>query len=134
LEDEDIALRLIRMKKLRERMALAAKAKDEAGKGELSSPQEQDPLQELKRHVSERGDEVIDTAFMENPELTRRVADALLKALKSGRLETPIDAGDLLILFRRLGLRVQVESKLMVHRKGETKDLRKALEEGWRQT
>ncbi|MEM4152416.1 MAG: hypothetical protein QW663_06915, partial [Nitrososphaerota archaeon] len=67
----------------------------------------------------------------ENPELVRKVSAALLKALREGRIEEPIDAGDLLMLFRRLGLRVQVETKLMVHREGETKDLRKAIEEKW---
>ncbi|MEO0158060.1 MAG: hypothetical protein ABIM59_04945, partial [candidate division WOR-3 bacterium] len=92
---------------------------------------EPDPVEELKEHVSERGDEVLASAYTENPELVRKVSAALLKALREGRIEEPIDAGDLLMLFRRLGLRVQVETKLMVHREGETKDLRKAIEEKW---
>jgi hypothetical protein len=81
--------------------------------------------------VEGRGEEVIDAALTENPELVRRVAAALGKAIREGRVETPIDSGDLLALFRRLGLNVKVETRLMVQKRGETKDLRKALEEDW---
>jgi len=131
LEGEDITLRLIRLRKMRRMMAEAAK---EGGGEQAERPGTPDPVQELKRHCSERGDEVIDAAYNENPELVRRVAEALLRALAGGRLEGPIDAGDLLALFRRLGLRVTLGSRVMVYRKGEAKDLRKALEENWRET
>ncbi len=130
MEDEDISLKLIKMKKMRSLMAQLAKSR-ETPAPEEKQVAEPDPVEELKKHVSERGDEVLAAALSENPDLVRKVSAALLKALKEGKIEAPIDAGDLLILFRRLGLKVQVESRVMVHRKGETKDLRKALEERW---
>ncbi|MCS7145818.1 MAG: hypothetical protein RMJ28_04705 [Nitrososphaerota archaeon] len=131
MEDEDITLKLLKLRKLRMRMAQMAKVR-EAPEPEEKHAAEPDPVEELKKHISERGDEVLNVASSENPELVKRVSAALLKAIAAGRLETPIDAGDLLTLFRRLGLKVPVESRVMVHRKGETKDLRKALEENWR--
>lgn len=131
MEDEDLTLKLLKMRKMRMRMAQMARA-SEAPEPEAKPPAEPNPVEELKKHVSERGDEVLEAASSENPELVKRVSAALLKALADGRLSGPIDAGDLLALFRRLGLKVPVESRVMVHRKGETKDLRKALEEKWR--
>ncbi|GBC71852.1 hypothetical protein HRbin02_01641 [Candidatus Calditenuaceae archaeon HR02] len=130
MEDEDISLKLIKMKKMRTLMSQLAKSRETPPPDEKSAA-EPDPVEELKKHVSERGDEVLAAALSENPGLVRKVSAALLKALREGRVEEPIDAGDLLVLFRRLGLKVQVESRVMVHRKGETKDLRKALEERW---
>lgn len=132
MEEDDITLKLIKMRKMRLRMAQMARAKEEPEREARPEPKP-DPVEELKRHVSERGDEVIDAALAEDPQLVKRVSAALLKALQDGRVTGPIDAGDLLVLFRRLGLKVPVESRVMVHRKGETKDLRKALEENWRE-
>ncbi|MEM0481811.1 MAG: hypothetical protein QXM16_02855 [Nitrososphaerota archaeon] len=130
MEDEDISLKLIKMKKMRTLMAQLAKSRETLVHEEKQAA-EPDPVEELKKHISERGDEVLAAALSENPDLVKKVSAALLKALREGKVEEPIDAGDLLVLFRRLGLKVQVESRVMVHRKGETKDLKKALEEKW---
>jgi DNA-binding TFAR19-related protein (PDSD5 family) len=129
LSDEDLTLKLLRLRKMRQRLNELAKQR-EATEAATEKAQT-DPVEELKKNVEGRGEEVIDAALTENPELVRRVAAALVKAIREGRVETPIDSGDLLALFRRLGLNVKVETRLMVQKRGETKDLRKALEEDW---
>ncbi|MDT7877022.1 MAG: hypothetical protein RQ862_00515 [Candidatus Caldarchaeales archaeon] len=129
MSDEDLTLKLLRLRKMRQRLNELAKQR-EATEAATEKAQT-DPVEELKKNVEGRGEEVIDAALTENPELVRRVAAALVKAIREGRVETPIDSGDLLALFRRLGLNVKVETRLMVQKRGETKDLRKALEEDW---
>jgi DNA-binding TFAR19-related protein (PDSD5 family) len=129
LSDEDLTLKLLRLRKMRQRLNELAKQR-EATEAATEKAQT-DPVEELKKNVEGRGEEVIDAALTENPELVRRVSAALVKAIREGRVETPIDSGDLLALFRRLGLNVKVETRLMVQKRGETKDLRKALEEDW---
>jgi DNA-binding TFAR19-related protein (PDSD5 family) len=129
LSDEDLTLKLLRLRKMRQRLNELAKQR-EATEAATEKAQT-DPVEELKKNVEGRGEEVINAALTENPELVRRVAAALVKAIREGRVETPIDSGDLLALFRRLGLNVKVETRLMVQKRGETKDLRKALEEDW---
>jgi len=129
LSDEDLTLKLLRLRKMRQRLNELAKQR-EATEAATEKAQT-DPVEELKKNVEGRGEEVIGAALTENPELVRRVAAALVKAIREGRVETPIDSGDLLALFRRLGLNVKVETRLMVQKRGETKDLRKALEEDW---
>ncbi len=129
MSDEDLTLKLLRLRKMRQRLNELAKQR-EATEAATEKAQT-DPVEELKKNVEGRGEEVIGAALTENPELVRRVAAALVKAIREGRVETPIDSGDLLALFRRLGLNVKVETRLMVQKRGETKDLRKALEEDW---
>ncbi len=129
MSDEDLTLKLLRLRKMRQRLNELAKQR-EATEAATEKAQT-DPVEELKKNVEGRGEEVIGAALTENPELVRRVAAALVKAIREGRVETPIDPGDLLALFRRLGLNVKVETRLMVQKRGETKDLRKALEEDW---
>ena len=129
MSDEDLTLKLLRLRKMRQRLNELAKQR-EATEAATEKAQT-DPVEELKKNVEGRGEEVINAALTENPELVRRVAAALVKAIREGRVETPIDSGDLLALFRRLGLNVKVETRLMVQKRGETKDLRKALEEDW---
>jgi DNA-binding TFAR19-related protein (PDSD5 family) len=116
---------------MRQRMSEFARQRDTA-EAEPRKAQQEDPLEELRRNIQGRGEEVMDAAMAENPELVRQVASALVKAIREGKVEAPLEAGDLLILFRRLGLKVKVESRLMVEKKGEIKDLRKVLEESWR--
>ncbi len=129
MSDEDLTLKLLRLRKMRQRLSELAKQREAT---EAATERAQtDPVEELKKNVEGRGEEVIGAALTENPELVRRVAAALVKAIREGRVETPIDPGDLLALFRRLGLNVKVETRLLVQKRGETKDLRKALEEDW---
>ncbi len=131
MPEEDLTLKLLRLRKMRQRMSEFARQRDTA-EAEPRKAQQEDPLEELRRNIQGRGEEVMDAAMAENPELVRQVASALVKAIREGKVEAPLEAGDLLILFRRLGLKVKVESRLMVEKKGEIKDLRKVLEESWR--
>jgi len=123
MSDEDLELKMIRLRKMRQ--LLAAKAPETA----QQPVKREDPLEELKRYLDERGPEVLEEAASLNRALTERIAEALLRAVKSGRLVTPIDSGDLLRLFREVGIPVRVETSVRILRHGEVKDLRKYLSE-----
>jgi len=61
------------------------------------------------------------------------VAEVLLRAIDEGKVRPPISGGELLQLFRRLGLDVKISTRVAVYKKGETRDLKDFLEESWRQ-
>jgi len=128
-EEEDITLKILRLKKLRKIMAEAS----QRSVSESQKPQEEPASSKLLKYVSERGDEVLDAARALNPELVERVAEVLLKAINEGRVRPPISGGELLQLFRRLGLDVKISTRVAVYKKGETRDLKDYLEESWRQ-
>jgi len=122
--EEDLELRRIRLRKMRQ--LLAARTQTD----QQQQPKRGDPVEELKRYLDERGNEVLEEAASLNRALTERVAEALLRAIRSNALPTPIDAGDLLRLFRDLGLPIRLETSVRILRHGEAKDLRKYLSEG----
>jgi DNA-binding TFAR19-related protein (PDSD5 family) len=122
--EEDLELRMIRLRKMRQLLA-ARKQTDQQ-----PQPKREEPMEELKRYLDERGQEVLEEAASLNRALTERVAEALLGAIRSNALPTPIDAGDLYRLFRDLGLPIKLETSVKVLRHGEAKDLRKYLSEG----
>lgn len=122
-EGDDIELRLIRLRRLSRLMA--SRATQEA----KTVDDKRSAVEELKAHLDERGIEVLEEARELNPTLAERVAEALLNAVRSGRLESPIDAGALLRLFRSLGLPVRPSTSVKVLKDGEVKDLSKYLAE-----
>lgn len=128
-EEEDISLKILRLKKLRKMMAEASKQ----SVSEPPKPQEEPASSKLLRHLTDRGDEVLDAAKALNPELAERVAEVLLRAIDEGKIRPPISGGELLQLFRRLGLDVKISTRVAVYKKGETRELKDFLEESWRQ-
>jgi DNA-binding TFAR19-related protein (PDSD5 family) len=124
MSEEDLELRMIRLRKMRQLFSARTQADQQ------QQPKGEDPLEELKRYLDERGHEVLEEAASLNRALTERVAEALLRAIRSNALHTPIDAGDLLRLFKDLGLPIRLETSVRILRHGETKDLRKYLSEG----
>ncbi|MCS7094821.1 MAG: hypothetical protein NZ988_03305 [Thaumarchaeota archaeon] len=123
MSEEDIELKLLRLRKLRKLMALRT-SQPELGKDERRSP-----IEELKAYLDERGAEILNEAHQLNSSLTERVAVALTGAVREGRLQPLIDAGDLLRLFRSLGLHVKPSTTVKVLKDGEVKDLRQYLSE-----
>ena len=128
-EEEDISLKILRLKKLRRMMAEASKQ----SVPETPKLQEEPASSKLLRYLTDRGDEVLDAAKALNPELVERVAEVLLRAIDEGRVRPPISGGELLQLFRSLGLDVKISTRVAVYKKGETRDLKDFLEESWRQ-
>lgn len=128
-EDEDISLRMLRLKKLRKMMA---EASQRAG-AEAQKPQEEPASSKLLKHLADRGDEVLEAAKELNPELTEQVSRVLLKAIEEGKVRPPITGGELLQLFRRLGLDIHISTRVAVYKKGETRELKEFLEESWKQ-
>jgi DNA-binding TFAR19-related protein (PDSD5 family) len=127
--EEDISLKILRLKKLRRMMAEASKQ----SVPEPPKPQEEPASSKLLRFLTDRGDEVLEAAKSLDPELAERVAEVLLRAIDEGKVRPPISGGELLQLFRRLGLDVKISTRVAVYKKGETRDLKDFLEESWRQ-
>ncbi|MEN3047823.1 MAG: DNA-binding protein [Candidatus Caldarchaeales archaeon] len=120
-EDEDIELKLIRLRRL---SRLLASRSDQGAK---AVEERRSPVEELRAHLDEKGIEVLDEARELDPAVAERVAEALLNAVRSGRLESPIDAGALLKLFRSLGVPVKPSTSVKVLKDGEVKDLSRYL-------
>lgn len=66
-----------------------------------------------------RGDEVLQAAESQFPNETKTIIGQLAQLITSGELNEKIDGGQLLELFRTVGLRVRLNTKINVEQDGK---------------
>ncbi|HYC26625.1 MAG TPA: DNA-binding protein [Nitrososphaerales archaeon] len=81
----------------------------------------------LQGVLFDRGDEVLDAALSQFPRETGRLVRELAQMVKSGRVTEPIGGGELLSIFRQLGLRVRMNTSIRVQDRGKLVDLSEKL-------
>jgi DNA-binding TFAR19-related protein (PDSD5 family) len=67
--------------------------------------------------------EVLRTAEAQFPAATVKIEDELARLIREGRIREPISGEALYTLFRRLGLRVRLRTKIVYLEKGQEKSL-----------
>ncbi len=67
--------------------------------------------------------EVLRTAEAQFPSVTAKIEDELASLIRKGRIREPISGEALYTLFRRLGLRVRLRTKIVYLEKGQEKSL-----------
>ena len=75
----------------------------------------------------DRGDEVLDAAYSFYPAETERIVKELAAMVRDGRLAGPIAGGELLAVFRQLGLRFRLKTSIKVQDRGKLVDLSEKL-------
>ncbi|MEM3123121.1 MAG: double-stranded DNA-binding protein [Nitrososphaerota archaeon] len=120
MSDDDLEYKRLQLKRL---MRLASKVAAPAEKVEQPEKKEPTPLEIVRSRLGERGDYVLQAAMEQFPEETMKIVEQLAELIKSGRVEGMIDGGTLYTLFRRLGLRVRVDTTIKYVKRGEVKDL-----------
>ena len=118
--DEDLELKKLRIRMMRRLMEAAAK------KAEKTTAPPRNPVEVLRRHLVDKGEEVLDAALEQYPELAKRVADLLASKILSGQLKK-VSGEELLMLFEYLGARIRLETSIKYYKKGEFKSIRDML-------
>jgi DNA-binding TFAR19-related protein (PDSD5 family) len=117
--EEDIDLKLLERRKL------------EAMKRKLKSAVPQKPEKSDRQVVQEmlydRGDEVLDAAFSFYPSETEKIVREIASMIRASRLTEPIAGGELLSIFRQLGLRFRLKTSIKVQDRGKLVDLSEKL-------
>jgi len=118
LSDEDKELEQLKKKRLEEMQKnISSKKKQE----ELSSVQKSIPTsrQILLKILGYRGFEVLQNAESQFPNETKIVVEKLGELISSGEINEKIDGGNLLALFRSVGINVRMETKINVEQEGK---------------
>ena len=124
---EDLELKLIKLKKLKElERMLAEEKKAEQAEEET---EKRDWLKIVNEHLTDRGKEVLQAALNQYPEIARMVVEELGKLILSGRAKTPITGVMINEIFRKIGLLLKIEPKIMYAKGGEIKSLEEKLKE-----
>ena len=118
--EEDADLKLLERRKLeamRRRLKSAAPV----------AKQEKTDRQVVEGMLYDRGDEVLDAAYSFYPAETENLVKEIASMIKDGRLAEKIAGGELLSIFRQLGLRFRMSTSIKVMDQGKLVDLSEKL-------
>ncbi|MDG7008236.1 MAG: double-stranded DNA-binding protein [Nitrososphaerota archaeon] len=118
--EEDADLKLLEQRKLEEiRRRLKAAAPQ--------AKQEKTDRQVVEGMLYDRGDEVLEAAYSFYPEETGRLVKELAAMIRDRRLTEKVAGGELLSIFRELGLRFRLKTSIKVMDQGKLVDLSEKL-------
>ena len=118
--EEDADLKLLEQRKLeamKKRMRAAAPPPKE-GKTDR---------QVVEGMLYDRGGEVLEAAYSFYPRETERLVKELAELIRDGRLSEKVGGGELLSIFRQLGLRFRLSTSIRVMDQGKLVDLSEKL-------
>lgn len=83
--------------------------------------------QVVEEMLYDRGDEVLEAAYSFYPKETERLVRELAGMIRDGRLTEKVAGGELLSIFRQLGLRFRLSTSIKVMDQGKLVDLSEKL-------
>jgi DNA-binding TFAR19-related protein (PDSD5 family) len=120
--EEDADLKLIEHRKLEEmRKRLKAAAPAPPAKAEKSD------REVVEGMLYDRGDEVLEAAYSFYPRETERLVREIANMVRDGRLKEKVAGGELLSIFRQLGLRFRLKTSIRVMDRGKLVELGEKL-------
>jgi DNA-binding TFAR19-related protein (PDSD5 family) len=129
-QDEDPELARIKarkMKQLKEKAALIEKIKEDEIKTNMTKI---DDKEILLKYLYDRGDEVLQLAESQFPVQTRIIVKRIVELIKSGEIDSNISGGELLAIFRSVGLRIRVDTNIRIEDHGKFISFGEKLKEG----
>jgi len=113
-EDRDIEI--IKARKLKE---LREKAAALENSNKAAASRKKSAREVVSSYLYDRGDEVLALAFAQYPEQTRAIVARIAELMVSGEITGRISGGELLALFRSVGLNVRINTTIKVEDKGK---------------
>jgi len=120
MSDDDTDLAIIKarkMKELREYMSLMEKEK--LKRQEAESRSRRTDREVILDYLYDRGDEVLRLAESQFPIQTKAIVHRIVELIKFGELNQSISGGELLALFRSVGLSVRVNNNIKIEDHGK---------------
>jgi len=120
----DRELESLRQKKLMELKRLLQKREKEKREEERV-----DPREILDKFFIGRAWEVLNAAKAQYPQVARYVENMLVKLIMEGKIRSKISGEELYGLFRRLGIRVRLKTRIQILEHGKLKSLEEKIKE-----
>ena len=117
MSDDDFELERLKAKRLAEmqkNISTIRKPQPQEEKKEAANPRDI-----VLSSLGFRGEEVLQAAESQFPNETKTIIGQLAQLISSGELNEKIDGGQLLELFRTVGLRVRLNTKINVEQDGK---------------
>ena len=129
-DDEDPELAIIKarkMKQLKEKAALNEKIKEDETKTNMTKI---DDKEIVLKYLYDRGDEVLRLAEAQYPVQTEIIIKRIADLIKSREIDSLISGGELLAIFRSVGLRIRVDTSIRIEDHGKFISFGEKLKEG----
>jgi len=129
-EDEDPELAIIKarkMKQLKEKAALIEKIKEDETKTNMTKIGDNEIV---LKYLYDRGDEVLRLAEAQYPVQTEIIIKRIADLIKSKEIDSLISGGELLAIFRSVGLRIRVDTSIRIEDHGKFISFGEKLKEG----
>lgn len=129
-DDEDPELAIIKarkMKQLKEMAALNEKIKEDEKKTNVTKI---DDKEIVLKYLYDRGDEVLRLAESQYPVQTEIIIKRIADLIKSREIDSLISGGELLAIFRSVGLRIRVDTNIRIEDHGKFISFGEKLKEG----
>jgi DNA-binding TFAR19-related protein (PDSD5 family) len=120
-EDPDIAIiKARKMKELREQAAALenARMKKQQQEEEMLRPKKTD-REIISGYLYDRGKEVLNLAESQFPLQTKSIVSGLVELIKRGEIKQNISGGELLALFRSVGINVRINTSIKIEDHGK---------------
>ena len=120
-EDPDIAIiKARKMKELREQAAALenARMKKQQQQEEMLRPKKTD-REIISDYLYDRGEEVLNIAETQFPIQTKSLISGIVELIKMGEVKQRISGGELLALFRSVGLNVRINTSIKIEDHGK---------------
>jgi DNA-binding TFAR19-related protein (PDSD5 family) len=116
-EDPDLEIiKARKMLKLREEAAATEKRRKIEDESKLV---EKSKKQTFLKYIYDRGDEVLSAAESQYPSQTASVMNRILDLIERGDIQQKISGGELLSLFRMLGLNIRMNTTIKIEDHGK---------------
>jgi len=122
MSKEDKDLEALKQKRLAEMQKnISYKKKQEELKSSLEEKKKNKPLPRdiVVKQLGYRGLEVLEQAEIQFPSQTKFVIEKLAELISSGEVNEILDGGQLLALFRSIGVNVRLETKINIEQDGK---------------
>ena len=116
MSGEDPDIEMIKARKLKELKEKAAALEKSKAAGQ---PKKKSAREVVSSYLYDRGDEVLNLAFAQYPAQTEAIVARIAELMLSGEITSRISGGELLALFRSVGLNVRVNTTIKVEDKGK---------------
>ena len=127
-EDPELArIKARKMKQLKEKAAMTEKIKEGETKSNMAKI---DDRGILLKYLYDRGDEVLQLAELQYPVQARVIVKRIVDLIKSGEIDSLISGGELLAIFRSVGLRIRVDTNIRIEDHGKFISFGEKLKEG----
>ena len=117
--EEDLDIEILKAKKMQEIMQRMMKQKKKDNIGKDIKKREPSEREILLSYLYDRGDEVLNLAESQFPSETRAIVSRIVELINSGEINRKISGGDLLSLFRTIGINVKINTTIKIEEHGK---------------